>query len=56
MISINASNGFFKPKNKNDHNEFRANCIAKKIKADFTSSLLVSILFQTNPAAIPIII
>ena len=55
MISIPANMGFFKPKNRNDHKAFKANWMAKKIKALLTAADSCSIRFQTSPAATPII-
>lgn len=54
IISINAKKIFCKPKNKYDHNAFKANWTLKNNNPFFTNSLLVSNWFQTLPAAIPI--
>ena len=56
MISAKASKGFLRPKNNIDQRAFRASWMIKNFKAACTASLSCSILFQTRPAAIPIII
>ena len=53
IISINAINGFFSPKNKNDQSVFKTNCIAKNNIA-FLVKGWVSILSQTSAPAMAI--
>lgn len=50
IISINAINGFFNPKNKNDQSVFKTNWMAKNSNA-FLAKGWVSILSQTSAPA-----
>jgi len=52
IISMNANNGDFNPKNKIDHSVFNINCKANIVKAIFLTfdfSLLLQIIYSDIP-------